>query len=1188
MANVVILKQPLYGTITWNGYDFDYVPTQGYSTNDVYIYSKSVNGFNKIFTQYVNPSNTPPVAKTIATTTDAFQTKEFTIADIVTDTTQPFGDLTIVSVSGAKYGIASTDGSKIYYVSNKFNNIEYLVYTVSDKQFTTSGTITLSVINGYERPIVVVSPLTRMYEYRIRLNQTMYLSTYWTGASEVLDTYGAFWDSIDTVRYGNFCDVVLSGYYIWNPVYDNSKRYDNKSTVLCTYSAEWDSSISEYFLYRDPINEGVVRWNNEYSILTANSGKWNDMISNFDNLTSSISSNQDNYNNSYVTTQTNSGDIWDSTELNAFSSNYTDTYNNIYEMVFNDNTLWTGSITKFQELSTDVCILTSYINETLNTVSSNSGSIWDTTELNSISSIYFDNLNNVYTILTSNSSNYTDTQVEFSLISANIHADYDDITVLTNLVSSVSSTLWDTLELYTNLSSNSGNWEESYNNLVENYGIWNQSNELSAIIDNDKPIYDSVYTTVSSNSAIIWDNTNTTSITLNNSGVWDSAYTTLTTNSGIWNQSNELSAIIDNDRPNYDSVYSVVATNSAIKWNFDDLNLTTSINSGNWGSMYDALTSNYTNWNQTTNLSSIIDNDKPTYNSVYSTVTTNSAIKWNTDDLNSIAFGNSANWSSMYDVLTSNYSKWHSVSSLSSVVSEVRSHMESLYGTIDDNVPLKWNGLSVYQSVSGEIEKFEQLRYILSTLDLDTNWNNVILIYNQIYDNYSANYPYLENTTNTVNSNYTFWDTTYITNILSELSSNWVSLYNTLTELSSYWKFDETDNLKQSYSIVSANSGNLNNTYSILTSNTDTWNNIINNNDIISLSTQYLTGNEFVSLSTKDLIIYGNLNAAQNISAIGSSTKINTSNYTVSAIEIANNSESNCFIITKSSGYNNIATFIISSYPALWIKANNTVSINLTGGTESLNVFGNISATGYVYPYLSDVVTSYKSNSAKYEAAYTFLTSNSANLADFVSNKTNYDNLINYVQSSTSNINELTSSKPKFDNIFNTISSQYNNNLIVNNFINLSGSLSATDSVYPNNTARYDTTYNILTTVSAGVPVSLNYLFSFSPNTPIPHNVKFQIGDNIRLTSWTIVSDTASDVTVDILSGYTTTNYRLTSITNSNYIKLSASGDIKNTNDNLSSKGWTTYITKGSVVVFNLTQNTSANSIMINLKGTKL
>jgi hypothetical protein len=192
------------------------------------------------------------------------------------------------------------------------------------------------------------------------------------------------------------------------------------------------------------------------------------------------------------------------------------------------------------------------------------------------------------------------------------------------------------------------------------------------------------------------------------------------------------------------------------------------------------------------------------------------------------------------------------------------------------------------------------------------------------------------------------------------------------------------------------------------------------------------------------------------------------------------------------------------------------------------------------------------------------------------------------VQLSTTKINELTASISTFDNIFDTISSQYNKNTNISNFINLSGSLSSTDTKYYENTARYDNTYNTLTTISAGVPVNLNYLFSFSPSTPIPHSVKFQIGDNIRLTSWTIASDIASDVTVDILSGYTTTNYRLTSITNSNYIKLSAGGNIKNTNENLSSKGWTTYITKGSIVVFNLTQNTLANSIMINLKGIKL
>ena len=62
MAKVVILKQPLYGSVYWDGYKFVYTPKPGSTNNDSYIYSvTNERGATQTLTNYVNPVNTPPL-----------------------------------------------------------------------------------------------------------------------------------------------------------------------------------------------------------------------------------------------------------------------------------------------------------------------------------------------------------------------------------------------------------------------------------------------------------------------------------------------------------------------------------------------------------------------------------------------------------------------------------------------------------------------------------------------------------------------------------------------------------------------------------------------------------------------------------------------------------------------------------------------------------------------------------------------------------------------------------------------------------------------------------------------------------------------------------------------------------------------------------------------------------------------
>jgi len=1186
MANVVILKQPLYGTITWNGYDFDYVPNQGFSSNDVYIYSKSVNGSNNVFTQYISPANTPPVSKTVAVTADAFNTKEFSIDDIVTDITLPFGNLKIISVEGAKYGIVSTDGSKIYYKSDSFNNIEHLTYTVSDKQFTTSGTITLSVVNGYNHPAVTINPLIRMYDFRNRLTSYMALSTYWTGASYIIHTYGPVWDSVDTGRYNNFCDAVLYGFHEWNLVYDSTPRYDSKNTTLCGFSAIWDDNTVVFYTYNNELYYHYNKWITEYAELTANAEKWNNNITDFDKLTSSIDSNQENYNQSYVTTQAYYDNIWDTTELNSFTATNTNTYNQVFSNISQNKIKWETPITKYQEISSNIYSLSGNIYDAYNTIQQNSAINWDSTELNNISADNFDKWNNYYNLLTSRNADWNSIITRFSGISADIKQSENYIYLINNLIQSNSGTIWNNQSITSITSGSSANWDNAYNLVLSNSGYWNTTSDLSSIIDLDKFYYDETYSVVSSNSAIKWNYSDINIIFSDNSYNWNNLYVKLTASSGYWNATNDLSGVIENDQVYYNQTTSIVASNSAVNWDTYELTSYLSSASGNWDSLYANLTANSGYWSTSDSLSGVISNDKIIFDSASSVVASNSAVNWDTYELTSYLSSNSGNWDGVYGSL-SNSNDWTIISSISSMILDKNATIVSTYNTICANSGLNWNVGVLYSNTSAGIAKYNNAKNLIFNTDSNSIWLSVDDIYNKVNSPYTQYYSLLESTRNTVNTTYIYWDTTALVSLLSTSSGYWASLKNTLSDTSSYWTFNETQNLKNSYNVISSNSAKWNNEYTILVSNSGKWNDNINQTLIATSSSQYLTGSPSISLSSKDITIYGDLIVSQNVSAFGPSTKINTSNYTVSSISISNTGTSDAFKITKTSGLNNIATFSANN-PVMWIKTNNTVSINLTGGTETLNLIGNLSASGNVYPYLSDITSLYKSNSAKYESGYTFFSINSSDLNNTNNSASSYyDQFVNYVQLSTNTINTLTGSVNNTNTIFGILSVQYNKNTETNNSVSAFGSLSGIDSEYRNNISKYNTTYNILTTAQAIAPITISQLFTFAPSIVSAQKIRMVIADDISIDSYTIIADTNSDITVDILSGFTLANYKESSITNNNYIRLSATGPSKNTQNNLSSFGWLTYIKKGTILQFNLTQNTAASAILINLKAYK-
>ena len=1360
MANVVILKQPLYGVIVWNGIDFEYTPNQENSGNDVYIYSKVVNGKNTTFTQYVNPNNISPITKTLALTADAFIIKEVDIYDLVYDETDPFKALKIINVSGATKGSVYTDGSKIYYTPDNHNSIQNLNYTVTDKEFTVTGTFTLSVINGIIPIPYKPNLLTQAYNSLPKIEILKHAGIYWNSLTQTVCDRGPAWDSVDYVRYNAFCDVVLSGYYAWNDIYSSKPRYDSLYTTLCTYSGQWNADIEPVSSYDISIGNKMALWNAEYDELTGNAYRWDNNITNFNNLTSSIESNKDNYDSTYNNVSSNYESIWDTTELNTFSANYYGVFDNVKTLVTAGQVDWLAPITEFQNISSDISTLTSNVDETYSTVLGNSALLWDTTELNILSSTDFKKWDNVYNDTILSAQDWTNNSNAITSISSDVSKIEEHIAITYTTVYTNSADTWDTTQIYNVVSGSSGNWNEVYNTLSNNNDKWNTTQNISSIISNDGINFNSTYTTVSTNSGN-WSTTDLNNLVSSNSGNWDSAVSALSNNNDKWNTTQTISGIISNDGINFNSTYTTVSTNSG-NWGTTDSNTLVSSNSGNWDSAYNTLSSNYDKWNTTQTISGIITDGGVYFNSTYNTVSTNSG-NWNNTDSNNLVSSNSGNWDAAYNTLSSNYDKWNNTQTISGIITDGGVYFNSTYNTVFtnsgnwDNTVLtnivtansanwnsavsalssnydkwnttqnissiieidklnfngtyttvstnsgnwdtidlsnissnwnsavstlssnydnwnsvqnisgiisngsinfnntyttvstnsgnwditdlnnivspnssnwnnsvsalssnfdnwnntgsfpasvtqgvaryastynticaisgNWNAGTIYSTISGKIAQFDGLRYSFFTIDSYSVWSSIITIYDIINNNYSINKLFYNSTTNLVNDNYTFWDTAIISTFLSTYSGNWDSLYNTTHDLSSSWTFDEKQDFKNTYSTTSSKSASWINVYNVLTAYSGTWNDAFDSSVVPSLSTQYLSGNPTISLSAKDIIIYGNLTVGQNVSTFGAKTSINTTNYTVSGFEVTNTDVNDCFVITKTGGINNVATFsaLSAAYPIILIKANNKVIINSYDGPEALTISGNISASGTITKYMNDIVTLYTNNSSKYETAYTFATNNSAYLTNFYTASSNYDTIVNYINVSATNVNTLTSSEQKYNNFYNTISSQYNSNNDTATFIANSGSYFGSDLLFPSYSAKYETAYSILTTASAIRPISLYYNFCFNRvvNTD---SVQMYIPNNIIIDSWTLFADASSTIKIDVLSGFYNVLKRGTfvSITNTNYI--STNNTTNSTHNNLSTYGWTTNIKKDSVIKFNLTQNTAASSITVNLK----
>ena len=193
----------------------------------------------------------------------------------------------------------------------------------------------------------------------------------------------------------------------------------------------------------------------------------------------------------------------------------------------------------------------------------------------------------------------------------------------------------------------------------------------------------------------------------------------------------------------------------------------------------------------------------------------------------------------------------------------------------------------------------------------------------------------------------------------------------------------------------------------------------------------------------------------------------------------------------------------------LYVKANpKTVGINLSSITDTINgisnialtVSGNISASGYVYPF-PEYVTRFTGASSRYETAYTYVTSTSSAINSFIiNNKPKYDSAVKYV--TDGNIDTFSAVTIPYYNQYLIAANTYSDRIPqINNYISLCGNVLDIDNLFVSNSSKYEETYNYINNLNNSSKQTISHFFG--------HNIVLQsqkvnivVQDNIEIQSW--------------------------------------------------------------------------------------
>lgn len=552
MTIVNITKQPLYGTVYWDGFKFVYTPNNSESNdNDFFLYTKTVDGATSSHVQQVNALNVAPTTNTIAITANASSDITFNVNDLSTDETKPFGFLKIKNVSGVSKGTVISDPENIYYKANYLNYVETFNYVVTDGEYDSTGTITVSVINGYVTPPKQLSFIELV---QLGTNIINNLSSYVDKFNSFYNTLYDNKDSINSVnylRYNDVSDNLLSSYNGLNLFYNNIDNYSSNYNTLQSNSSVWDATYTNTNeLYLKFITSGVLltdfllKLNNErynwdgaiydtsefistqisddfstkidstYSTITANSGVWYspEFFEILPRLSSFISLNEFlNEEISLDNPQSWSNLVSNAISLTAADERYTNLYGQLSAALDSINgNLLNDILYKYIPLFENY---SDYINTSIDDIKINNLYNSATAISSSFYNIY-QNVSSLLPFIQSNAANFVG--IAFDILSS-LSANYESAYAITNSL----------CDKWTDSVTN--NIQNSYNTTQTNSGYWNILNDKLNLSSN---IWENTHSTVTAYSPLINPDTNF----LNKGSSYDAEYNNITVNRNLTSQ----------------------------------------------------------------------------------------------------------------------------------------------------------------------------------------------------------------------------------------------------------------------------------------------------------------------------------------------------------------------------------------------------------------------------------------------------------------------------------------------------------------------------------------------------------------------------------------------------------------------------------------------------------------------------
>lgn len=1217
MAFIEIVKQPLYGTVYWNNIEFVYTPLSGYTGNDSYTYRMVEDGKSYLITKDVNASNTPPITNNISLTANALQTYIFNINDLSTDSTIPFGIFEITKVTNSIHGTVTNDKQNITYTTPYFNCEEVIYYTVSDDQYSSSGTITLSVINGSE------DNYKGSFEYRLTkaydlLDPIRILSSNYNNAYDFLSTNEAYLNSINPYRWIYLYNYVFSTSADLIDLSDKLGEFTNLYVLLTSNSASWITNVDPLVTlsgYKD-------LFTNTYNVISSISSTWQDNITNFSLLCSDIFNNQDRYTNNSQTVLDNILN-WDTAEINnVLTAQNVDKWNDAYTYVNFYKIVWDGVYTLANTFSTFY-----YNNDSL--------------------------FNPAYTVLSGNYVDWIDTLSSFrTTLSENsaywnvIYSKKPEYDSLYDVIQSYSNK-WikdtQTSEFISNLMNlSSANWNSFAETISQKYNKWNNASPLSSEIAKHIPDLNSFSETTETNRLTTWQANSIRSLLISSTANWNSTYSVLsdhytedwntlydTTTSlylkynenkdhydsidtvklnALVNNTEDLTSLLRDNSANLDNAYILLyARLSSDLNNFyrtvSDFPTNFNVNKNNYDNNYDNVNLNNSKWKNDSveilNLSSgywnSIFSQTSSYNNAHTSVADNSAdwdVNANLDLLVNYFSAASANWTEYTNYITLCSTE---LDDGVTYTQQISSYLENKQKKYDDYVTLTelssniWSGSILQQYLTAWIYKFQNDYELLFNMPNSEAWDAFYVLVNSYSASYNDSSSLFDSACSTVLGNYTSWSSTTAMSLVSSGSANWNSTFDTVTSLSSNWSFDDKSSYVNSYVLVNGLSTELNYWNTTINQNSADWSSSMSL--LAPLTADALSGSSVRSLSTKNIDIKGDSLFKNNISAYGGIVRINSDVIRVSSYTVYNEGTNNAVTVIKDNGFNAILNFKYQDNTVLYVKCeNSTVWINLSGKPigKALNIVGDISAYGYIYPLFDQTITKYTANSGRYETAYSLVTSNSASLETFNLTNPNYTSFSTYY---ITNLAELSGIKTRkyYNNFYSSVTAQSALNKVITDYITLSSDKFTQDTKYREVSGRHESLYNYVSSNSASHFSEFEIFNTIRCNNLTKNqSVVYYVQDDITLLSWSIYSDIPTSATINILSSYYTNYTNNTSIVALAPPRLDITNPTKNTASNLSvGYNWLTNINKNSILKFVLTTNTAASSIIINLKAKK-